>query len=42
MEFSPGSLWRKAVRVEHTSERDERPTVLKTAPDTGPDCLPLV
>lgn len=34
------SSWRKAVRIEHTSDSKNRPTVLKTAPDTSPECLP--
>jgi len=33
--------WRKAVRIEHTSNSRSRSTVLKTARDTSPNSLPL-
>jgi len=34
-------FWRKAVRIEHTSNSRSRSTVLKTARDTSPNSLPL-
>src|ERR1019366_2062932 len=29
------------IRIEHTSDFNSRRTVLKTVPDTSPDCLPF-
>ena len=29
------------MRIEHTSDFNGRRTVLKTAPNTSPDCLPF-
>src|SRR5258708_30927895 len=33
--------WRKTVRIEPTSDVNGRRTVLKTAQNTSPDCLPF-
>src|ERR1039457_2325950 len=37
-----GRGWRKTVRIEHTNDFNSRRTVLKTAPNTSPDCLPFL